>query len=131
MRKAVIFTILILILALLIEGNTQGTTSTDMLTVTTMPNTNTTVHQNVTVTTTIIITVPTTVYATTTTVVFITNTLTSLVTIYMGLGPEATVIISAILLVVALAIGYVLGLRTAKERAPPPPPPKPAKPLRR
>lgn len=112
------------------ESTDQTTTIT---TTQTENSTNTTTqHTNVTAVT-ITKESPTTILATTTIPVFFSYTTTSLVTVIMGIEPKLGVVLSLVLVIIAILVGYTIGLKTRKEgeTTPPPVQPKPAKKVRR
>ncbi|MEL9939600.1 MAG: hypothetical protein QW348_01570 [Ignisphaera sp.] len=97
-------------------------------TTTTQAITNTTTTRNTNVTTiTITETSPTTIFATTTIPVFFSYTTTRLATVVMGLEPHLAILLTMIFIIIALLVGYAIGLKTRRETAPPPVQPKPAK----
>lgn len=126
---------IIIVLASAIQDKMYAETIEQVTTTTTRATTNTTtITQNINVTTiTITETSPTTIFATTTIPVFFSYTTTSLVTVVMGLEPHLAIALSMIFIIIAILVGYVIGLKTRRERevTPPPTQPKTAKRARR
>ena len=89
--------------------------------------TNTSKTLNIT-TVTVVSTYTSVAFVTTTIPVFFSYTSTSVVTVVVGLEPRLAIAISALLLIIALTVGYILGLKTRKEvTASLQPQPKPVK----
>ena len=110
-RGLLIIVLLVLTLPTMMYGIDSAPKYMAQATTTSSNATNTTAITTVTITETVTQTVP----------VWYTVTKTSLITVYLGLSPQQSVVISIILLVTALIIGYVLGIKTSKTTVAVPP----------